>query len=144
MCFDSTFSNCFTASIDKCNICNRKVRPTKSHFCPSCKTRSHAKCNSIESKHLHEIWLCKSCRDDIFPFSEEASNKPQLQNLSNLKSYFSQLNNLNSFGSLDQDENIEEIISTVNIKVLKILKLFLVKNIFLFFNQNVDEASACV
>ena len=96
-------------SVEKCGICNKSVRSNNSHFCQVCETLSHAKCNSIESKNIRDVWLCKLCRSHIFPFAENDSELTTAGNdLSGLKSYFSQLNSLNSFGSADLGDDIED------------------------------------
>ena len=118
-------------SVEKCGICNKSVRPNNSHFCQVCETWSHAKCNSIESKNIRNVWLCKLCRSHIFPFADGDSGTATIgNNLSGLKAYFSQLNNLTSFGSIDHDEDQDE--SFVNITALMIFNPSLKVILYLF------------
>ena len=94
-----------------CSICARKLAIEKSHFCPICNRRSHAKCNGIETKFVKNVWLCKLCRNDALPNLNSDEELPIGKDISYLKSYFEHLNSISdTFSNFDsqKDDQISE------------------------------------
>ena len=54
--------------VERWGIYKTTNRSDTSHFC-------QAKCNSIESKNLRAVWLCKLYRASILLFSEDSSGE---------------------------------------------------------------------
>ena len=89
------------------------MRQNNSHFCKNCLRWSHAKCWGIESKFVKNVWLCKSCCRDNFPFSDfEPEPLRTGSDLNNLKSYF---NRLDTTSANDEDLDHADI-SYINCK----------------------------
>lgn len=83
--------------MELCSVCNKKVKRSKAHFCQNCLRCSHSKCCGTEYKFLKDVWLCKLCRYDVFPFNDSEQNPEQTDNeLSDFKTFFDQLNTVNS------------------------------------------------
>ena len=65
------------ASINSCNICNRKVlRHSYHRKCTLCELYLHIKClpnvnnnDSIYSNREFDHWYCTKCTSDLFPFN---------------------------------------------------------------------------
>ena len=87
-----------------CRVCEKKADKCKSFFCKSCFRWSHAKCNGISSKFLHDLWLCGTCIRESLPFQHphDESKKSDVD-MSEFKHYFHQLNDI---GDSDFDNDL--------------------------------------
>ena len=84
-----TTTNTFKTYTD-CSICHKKVTSNKSLCCSICRHWIHKKCtgefrtgeyNKFLSFYSNKEWVCHTCNEDIFPFSNLDSIDIQLMSL---------------------------------------------------------------